>query len=270
MVAEIPFPDCVGDASPLKSRIAAARQLFDSDVKPHGQQVSIPVRVTGIGFFDLHSAGHNPTGSAPNGIELHPILDLVLNPSTPAPVPTPTPTPRPTPTPTPSVVQAIINGGFETATHSGMSAEGWTASRSSGPQHSIIIYSGSYPNSGSNYAQLGGFNKINETLKQTVTVPAGHPSLTFAANVVTAEAEDADAYDTLTVEARDAQGQLLGTIATLTNQDFSRSNDEPGNYFTVTADLSPFAGQTVVLTFHARTDNASPTTFRIDDVAITQ
>src|SRR6266851_2091917 len=190
MVGEIPFPDCVDNASPLKTRITAARQLFDSNVVPQGHQVNIPVRVTGIAFFDLHSAGHNPTGSAPNGIEIHPILDLVLNPSGPIPSPTPMPTPTPTPTPTPlpSSGPVIVNGGFETAQHSGMSTDGWTATRTTGPQHNVIIAGGSYPNSGSNYAQLGGRNRINEILTQTVSVPAGHPTLAFAANVVTAEA----------------------------------------------------------------------------------
>jgi hypothetical protein len=271
MGGEIPFPDCVDNSSPVKALITAARQLFDSNVVPMGHNISIPVRVTGIGFFDLHSAGHNPTGSVPNGIELHPLLKLELNPSGPGPVPTPTPTPAPTPTPTPtpsSAGPAIVNGGFETAQHSGMSTDGWTATRTSGPQHNVIIAGGSYPNSGSNYAQLGGRNRIDEVLKQTISVPAGHPKLTFFVSVVTAEAEDADPYDTLDVEVRDAQGHVLGTVASLSNQDFSKSNDDPGNYFEVTGDLSAFAGQTVTLAFHCRTDNAAVTTFRVDDVSV--
>jgi hypothetical protein len=270
MGGEIPFPDCVNDSSPLKNQIAAARQLFDANVAPLGHQISIPVRVTGIGFFDLHSAGHNPTGSAPNGIELHPILELILNPSGPQPTPTPvpSPTPIPAPTPLPVVGPAIVNGGFEIAKHSGMTTDGWTATRTSGPQHNVIIAGGSYPNSGSNYAQLGGHNRIDEVLAQTISVPTGHSTLSFAANVVTTEAEDADAYDFLKVEIRDSQNHMLATVATLSNQDFSRSNDDPGNYFQVTVALFRFAGQTVVLAFHCQTDNAAVTTFRIDDVSL--
>jgi hypothetical protein len=270
MVGEIPFPDCVDNASPLKARITAARQLFDASVVPQGHNVNIPVRVTGMAFFDLHSAGHNPTGSAPNGIEIHPILDLALNPSGPIPTPTPAPTPTPTPSPTPMPGSGtgIVNGGFETAQQSGMSTDGWTATRTSGPQHNVIIHNGSYPNSGSNYAQLGAHNRIDEVLKQTITLPAGHPTLTFAANVVTAEAEDADVYDTLDVEIRDSQNHVLATVARLTNQDYPRSNDQPGDYFPVTVDLSAFAGQTVILAFHCRTDNASVTTFRVDDISV--
>jgi hypothetical protein len=267
---EIPFPDCVGNASPVRSLIVAARQLFDSAVKPLGHQVNIPVRVTGIGFFDLHSAAHNPTGSAPNGIELHPIIELVLNPSGPIPQPTPTPTatPTPTPAPTPGGGQAIANGGFETAQHSGMSSDGWTGTHAAGPQHNVIIADGDHPKSGSNYAQLGAQNRIDEVLKQTVTVPVGHASLTFSASVTTNEADEADVFDTLEVEIRDAQGHVLTTVATLTNQDYARSNDAPDHYFEVTADLSAFAGQTVVLAFRCRTDNAAITTFRVDDVGL--
>jgi hypothetical protein len=33
----------------------------------------VPVTVTGVGFFDRI---HGQTGVAPNGIELHPVLDI--------------------------------------------------------------------------------------------------------------------------------------------------------------------------------------------------
>jgi hypothetical protein len=265
-VGEIPFPQCVDDASPFKARITAARALFDAQVVPQGHQVHIPVRVTGIGFFDLHSAGHNPTGSAANGIELHPILDLVLNPSGGLPPPSqPAPT-QPEPAPVTTTAQVIVDGGFETATHSGMSAQGWVTTHAKGPQHNLIIHGGNFPASGSNYAQLGGFNKIDESLSQTISIPSGHPTLTFALNVTTREAEDADSFDFLTVEL--SSGGNTTPVVTFSNQDFARSNDEDGNYFTVSADLSAFAGQTVPLTFHVKTDNAATTTFRIDDVAI--
>jgi Bacterial pre-peptidase C-terminal domain len=40
--------------------------------------VSVPVRIRGVGMFDFL---HGQTGVAPNGIELHPVLDIVFNPS---------------------------------------------------------------------------------------------------------------------------------------------------------------------------------------------
>jgi hypothetical protein len=82
VIAEIPFPDCVGTNSPFRSRIAAARAAFDARFTATGQfqTANIPVRVTGVGFFDFH---HNQRGVAPNAIELHPVLDIVFNPPTP-------------------------------------------------------------------------------------------------------------------------------------------------------------------------------------------
>jgi hypothetical protein len=81
MIGEIPLPACVGSTSPFLSKITSARSKFDAMYNPSGsfQTANIPVRVTGVGMFDFL---HGQTGVAPNGIELHPILDIVFNPST--------------------------------------------------------------------------------------------------------------------------------------------------------------------------------------------
>jgi hypothetical protein len=89
MIAEIPDPNCVPIGSPFASGIAHARQQFDAKFTPSDefQTVSVPVTVTGVGFFDYKEGQE---GIAPNGIELHPILDIViggtfsLSPSTPS------------------------------------------------------------------------------------------------------------------------------------------------------------------------------------------
>jgi hypothetical protein len=75
MIAEIPAPNCVGGQSPFVDYIANARFQFDSvfDVTGRFQDVSVPVTVTGVGFFDF---AHGQTGRAPNLIELHPVLDI--------------------------------------------------------------------------------------------------------------------------------------------------------------------------------------------------
>jgi len=75
MVTEIPCPCCVAAVSPFASAIANARQQFDAHLTATTffQSVSIPVQITGVGFFDFI---HGQTGVAPNGIELHPILDI--------------------------------------------------------------------------------------------------------------------------------------------------------------------------------------------------
>ncbi|HEX4713356.1 MAG TPA: hypothetical protein VH164_00350, partial [Ktedonobacteraceae bacterium] len=63
------------------------------------QTANVPVTVTGVGFFDFL---HGQTGVAPNGIELHAVLDVQFGSGGPTPTPAPTNTPTPTPTPTPN------------------------------------------------------------------------------------------------------------------------------------------------------------------------
>lgn len=84
MVAEIPSPACVGDASPFATRIATARAAFDAQLTATTsfQTANVPVQITGVGFFDFPHGQH---GAAPNVIELHPVLDIVFNPSASSP-----------------------------------------------------------------------------------------------------------------------------------------------------------------------------------------
>src|SRR5947209_5670853 len=80
MIAEIPAPSCVGAGSPFASGISHARSQFDArfTATTSFQTANIPVQVTGIGMFDFL---HGQTGVAPNGIELHPVIDIIFNPS---------------------------------------------------------------------------------------------------------------------------------------------------------------------------------------------
>jgi hypothetical protein len=79
MVAEIPSPSCVDTGSPFATQIASARTAFDGkfQVRSSFHTANIPVRVTGVGFFDFF---HHQHGAAPNVIELHPVLDISFNP----------------------------------------------------------------------------------------------------------------------------------------------------------------------------------------------
>lgn len=81
MIAEVPDPACVASTSPFANLIKTARQQFDAkyNATTSFQTVSIPVRLSGVGFFDFL---HGQTGVAPNGVELHPLLNIVFNPST--------------------------------------------------------------------------------------------------------------------------------------------------------------------------------------------
>jgi PKD repeat protein len=79
MIAEIPDPACVNSSSPFASKIQAARAAFDAkyNATTSFQTANIPVQLTGVGMFDFL---HGQTGVAPNGIELHPVLNIVFNP----------------------------------------------------------------------------------------------------------------------------------------------------------------------------------------------
>ncbi|HBB87023.1 MAG TPA: hypothetical protein DC047_05360, partial [Blastocatellia bacterium] len=74
VITEVPCP-CCAIGSPFEPRIDNARVSFDSRLTAQTffQNPNIPVRITGVGFFDFL---HGQTGVAPNGIELHTILDI--------------------------------------------------------------------------------------------------------------------------------------------------------------------------------------------------
>lgn len=79
MIVEIPSPSCVGSGSPFFSGIQRARSEFNArfTATTSFKTANIPVQVRGIGMFDFL---HGQTGVAPNGIELHPVLNIVFNP----------------------------------------------------------------------------------------------------------------------------------------------------------------------------------------------
>ncbi len=81
MITEIPSPSCVGAGSPFLPGITNARSEFDArfTATTSFQTANIPVKVTGVGMFDFL---HGQTGVAPNGVELHAVLDIVFNPGT--------------------------------------------------------------------------------------------------------------------------------------------------------------------------------------------
>jgi hypothetical protein len=80
MIAEIVSPSCVNPSSPFAAGVSRARAQFDAKYKPNTsvKNVNIPVQITGVGFFD-HLEGQQ--GVAPNGIELHPIIDIIFSPT---------------------------------------------------------------------------------------------------------------------------------------------------------------------------------------------
>ena len=79
MIAEIPAPGCVDPNSPFAAGIAHARAQFDAvfTATDSFQTANVPVQITGVGFFDYFEGQE---GIAPNGIELHPVIDISFGP----------------------------------------------------------------------------------------------------------------------------------------------------------------------------------------------
>jgi hypothetical protein len=83
MVIESVSPNCT-DGSIFTQQIEDVRTAIDEKIPRIGKKIdlsprkrlNIPVTVTGVGFFDPI---HGQDGVAPNGIELHPILDIKFN-----------------------------------------------------------------------------------------------------------------------------------------------------------------------------------------------
>ena len=80
MIGEIPDPGCVSSASPFRSGIVHARGQFDAmfTATSSFKTAAVPVVITGVGFFDYNEGQE---GIAPNGIELHPIIDIAFGPT---------------------------------------------------------------------------------------------------------------------------------------------------------------------------------------------
>ena len=69
IIAEIPSPGCA-IGSRYESAFASARQIAESLRARGGETL---VEISGVGFFD---ALRDQIGGAPNGFELHPVLEL--------------------------------------------------------------------------------------------------------------------------------------------------------------------------------------------------
>jgi len=72
MIAEAPDPACAA-GSMLIRQIADVRGQIEARFRSLPATPGVPLTITGVGFFDRI---HNVIGQAPNGIELHPIVEI--------------------------------------------------------------------------------------------------------------------------------------------------------------------------------------------------
>jgi hypothetical protein len=152
-------------------------------------------------------------------------------------------------TPAPNVVQ---NPGFETGTLSG-----WTIAT---PGHAPVIVS-SPAHSGLYAAQLGTTTAYNgnSTLTQTITVPTGSPTLSFWYQP---HCPDTLTYDQIQMQIQNTAGTVLATVLNVCSN--------TGAWTQVSFDMTPYAGQAVVLWFNDHDDGyaGDPTYFYLDDVSV--
>src|SRR5215467_3916772 len=72
MITEAPDPTCAA-GSILIRQMEDVRGRIESRFSSLPATPGVPVTITGVGFFDTI---HNVIGQAPNGIELHPIVEI--------------------------------------------------------------------------------------------------------------------------------------------------------------------------------------------------
>lgn len=249
-VAEIVDPACVpgrngtaGTTSMFQAQLQAVfdkfHQQFSNITGGWNDSEGIPVRVTGIGFFDRP---HGQTGRAMNGLEIHPVLDIEFNPGS-----------APTPPPAPMGAVALNNPGFETG------SGGWSTTPD------VISTNNIEPaRTGAAKAWLGGYGVPHtDTLSQQVALPgtAQAINLRFFLHISTEE-QALQVFDTMRVRIRSSSGAVLATLRT-----YSNLQAQPG-YQLQTFNLTGFRGQTIRVELIAQEDNGSMTSFVVDDFEI--
>jgi hypothetical protein len=144
----------------------------------------------------------------------------------------------------------VANPGFESG-----SLASWSSSGAFLPVISTTPHAGAYS------ARLGSTSAVNgnSTLTQTVTVPAGSPTLSFWYQP---HCPDTLTYDQIQMQVRSTSGSTLATVL--------NACSNTGAWTQVTYNLAAYAGQTVVLWFNDHDDGyaSDPTYFLLDDVSL--
>lgn len=249
-IAEIPRPDCVAGmqgnltaSSHFQADLVATRQKFEERF-PNGKGADkdlggIPVTLVGVAFYDRQ---HRQTGRARNGIELHPLLDIIFEDQAGGGAPPVTTT------------ELLTNPGFEDG------PTGWTGTTSD-----IASYSQMPAHGGDQIAWMGGLGNVtSETLTQRATIPADatRARFSFWLHIETEETTNSTRYDMLSVQVRSTGGAVLRTLAIYSNL------DDTIGYAQKTFNLDEFIGRDVQVYLRATEDEEKATSFVLDDFAL--
>jgi hypothetical protein len=186
LIAEIPLPACVGSGSPFLSGITNARTELNARFTPTTsfQTANIPVQIKGVGMFDFL---HGQTGVAPNGIELHPVLDVIFNPTSDFSISaSPASVSATQGFATTTTVSTTVSGGFNSSV--ALSASGVP----SGASASFSPTSIAAPGSGSSTLTLSAGTAATGTYTLTVTGTGGGKTHTTTVSFTVTSASSPD------------------------------------------------------------------------------
>lgn len=153
------------------------------------------------------------------------------------------------------ITQLLANSGFEAGD------TGW-----SGTADDIGVHSPAAAHEGDRLAWMGGFGESHsETLYQNVSIPSDARTVKFSfwVDIDSDETTRHKAYDRLYVQVRTTSGHVLRTLAIYSNLNRTRG------YVRKTFNVSRFAGQDVSMFLKVVEDNGKPTSFFLDDFALT-
>lgn len=151
-----------------------------------------------------------------------------------------------------SCIELLRNGGFE--------AGGQDWQQFSAQAYELI--SDFNPRTDRLGAYLAGVNNASDRISQQVALPPAPTALTLDAWWYLATAETAGSFDTMTVSLLRADGAWLATLVTVDN------TAPVGLWDELTFDLTPYAGQTVIIQFEAHTDANNISDFYLDDISL--
>jgi hypothetical protein len=148
--------------------------------------------------------------------------------------------------------ELVSDGGFEAR------GVGWTQSSTGG----YNLISDFQPHTGSWGAYLGGTNNADDRLSQQIIVPSNAISVSLSIWWAIATEEPGIGFDRMTASVLQPNGALLRDLFIVD------SSSAVNQWGLAEADLTQYAGQTIVLRFRATTNASSLTDFYVDDVSV--